>query len=78
MRTTLNLSIPFYLFTFLPFYLYYLLSIVKEVLGGAQLVAHNAEELLALLQDVEVEQRHLEVGVVGVTIHHVDNALTHH
>ena len=52
-------------------------SFVEEFPCGAQLMAHYAEELLALLENVQVEQRHLQVGVV-VTVHPVNHTFAHH
>ena len=46
-------------------------SVAVETVGGTQLVAHYAQELLALLQYVEVNERYLEVGLIVVALHAV-------
>ena len=38
--------------------------VLHKLLGGAQLMAHVAEQLLALLEQVQVEQGHLQGAVV--------------
>ena len=47
-------------------------SVLHELLGGSQLVAHHAEELLALLQHVEIDQRDLQLAVVVHLLQAVD------
>lgn len=34
--------------------------VLDELLGGTQLVAHDVEELVGLLQDIEVDERNLK------------------
>lgn len=53
-----------------------LLSFLKKLSCGAQLMAHDADKLLALLQNVKIEQRHFQVCAV-VLIHVVYHILAH-
>lgn len=56
-----------------PVFLY--LNISEESASGTQLMAHDAEELLSLLDDVEIYEGDFEVGVVSVVLHAVVMAL---
>ena len=52
--------------------------VLHKLLGGAQLMAHVAEQLLALLKHVEIYERHLEVAVVLGLLYAVDVVLSHY
>ena len=52
--------------------------VLHKLLGGAQLMAHVAEQLLALLQEIEVYERYLQQVVVLHLRDAVDVTLTHY
>ena len=52
--------------------------VLHKLLGGAQLMAHVAEQLLALLKHVEIYERQLEVAVVLGLLYAVDVVLSHY
>ena len=49
-----------------------------EPVGGAKLVAHDAQELLTLLKNVEIDEGNLQVVVVEVALHTVEMTLAHY
>lgn len=53
------------------------LALLHKLLGGAQLVAHDAQQLLRLLQEIEIDQVHLyHLGAVAL-LHAVEVLLAH-
>ena len=59
------------------FFAYHLeVGAIKSV-GGAELVAHDAEKLLTLLKNVEIDKGDLQIGVVVIALHAVVVALAH-
>ena len=53
------------------------LALLHKLLGGAQLVAHDAQQLLRLLQEIEIDQIHLyHLGAVAL-LHAVEVLLAH-
>ena len=53
------------------------LALLHKLLGGPQLVAHDAQQLLRLLQEIEIDQVHLyHLGAVAL-LHAVEVLLAH-